>query len=380
MGDPEERAGDMGLERTEEDLRRFKEALKRKPGNFAPYLDVAMTLADLGKHAEALDYYAGAARLNPDLYVTYYYLAHSLHALERNDEALRAFDAAINADPDMAGAHNDKGIVLHEMGRHKAALRSYKKAAKLDPGEGDICDNVGSVLADMGLHKRAIKWYNKSIRRNPDAPYSYYHKAQSLCSMGRLEKAASCYYKVMQLESEGGEGRGGPGGPEKADDGGLAIKIKDAKKAVRADPKSELNHEKLCKLYAEAGMYAEGLESSMRLVRLNPDSAVGHRIAIECLRSVGVADVIGLTDKDAGDREAIIKKVGGALRKAGLLEEVEEGKEGESKEGKEGESKEGKEGESKEGESKEGKEAEGKSIPGGRRHSGSPSPAGTANR
>ena len=316
-----------------------------------------MTLADLGKHAEALDYYAGAARLNPDLYVTYYYLAHSLHALERNDEALRAFDAAIRADPDMAGAYNDKGIVLHAMGRHKAALRSYKKAAELDPDEGDICDNVGSVLADMGLHKRAIKWYNKAIKLNPDAPYSYYHKAQSLCSMGRLEKAASCYYKVMQLESGDGEEGEGPGEAKKADDGGLTEKIKDAKKAVRADPKSEANHERLCSLYAKAGMYAEGLESSMRLVRLNPDSAVGHRIAIECLRSVGVADVIGLTDKDAGDREAIIKKVGGALRKAGLLEEEGEGEEGKGKEGEEG-----------------------KGSPGGRRHSGPPSPAGAANR
>ena len=326
----------VGPKRTEEDLRHFKGVLEKRPGNFAPYLDVAMTLSDLGRHKEALDYYAGAARLKPDMYATYYYMGHSLHELERNKEALRAFEAAIDVDPDMPGAHNDRGIVLHEMGRHKEALRAYKRAAEIDAGDGDICDNIGGVLADMGRHRRAVKWYNRAIKLDPDVPYYYYHKAESLCRLGRLEKAAACYHKMMRLGRGGGEADGG--GPEPAERPGregLAGEIKDAKKAVRADPQSEAARERLCRLYVEAGMYSEGLESSMGLMRLNPDSVAGHRYSIECLRSVGVADMIGLTDEDIGNREAIRKKIGGMLRKAGMLDDDEyeyECGEGEEKE------------------------------------------------
>ena len=339
-GEEEESMWGMGPKRTEEDLQHFKSMLEERPGDFAPYLDTAMTLADLGRHEEALDHYAGAARLKPDMYATYYYMAHSLHELERNEEALQAFETANNVDPDMAGAHNDRGIVLHEMKRHKEALEAYKRAAELDPGDGDICDNVGSVLADMGRHRRAVKWYNRAIRLDPDASYYYYHKAESLCRLGRLEKAAACYHKMMRLDREGSEAGGGSGPAEKPGSGpaekpgsGPAEKpgrkapsdeIKAAKRAVRADPSSEEKRERLCKLYTEAGMHSEGLESSMELLRLNPDSAAGHRYSIECLRSVGVTDVLGLTDEDIGNTDAIKKKVGDALRKAGMLDDGEE--------------------------------------------------------
>lgn len=339
-GEEEESMWGMGPKRTEKDLQYFKRMAEERPGDFAPYLDTAMTLADLGRHEEALDHYAAAARLKPDMYATYYYMAHSLHELKRNEEALQAFETAIGVDPDMAGAHNDKGIVLHEMKRYKAALKAYKRAAELDPGDGDICDNVGSVLADMGHHKRAVKWYNRAIRLDPDASYYYYHKAESLCRLGRLEKAAACYHKMMRLDREGDKEGGGPdagagpgsGAEEKPGTGpeekpgreAPSDEIKAAKKAVRADPSSEEKRERLCKLYIEAGMYSEGLESSMELLRLNPDSAAGHRCSIECLRSVGVADVLGLTDEDIGNTDAIKKKVGDALRKAGMLDDEEE--------------------------------------------------------
>lgn len=61
----------------------------------------------------------------------------------------------------------------------------------------------------------------------------------------------------------------------------------------------------------------------MELVRLNPDNAVGRRCAIECLRSVGVAGLIGLTDEDVGNREAVTEKAGDVLRSAGMLEKLE---------------------------------------------------------
>lgn len=332
-GEEEESMWGMGPKRTEKDLQYFKKMIKERPGDFAPHLDVAMTLADLGRHEKALDHYAAAARLKPNMYATYYYMAHSLHELKRNEEALQAFETANNVDPDMAGAHNDRGIVLHEMKRHKDALKAYKRAAELDPGDGDICDNVGGVLADMGRHRRAVKWYNRAIRLDPDASYYYYHKAESLCRLGRLEKAAACYHKMMELdraESKAGGGSGPGSGPgsgqaEKPGREGLADEIKAAKKAVRADPSSEESRERLCKLYIEAGMYSEGLESSMELLRLNPDSAAGHRCSIECFRSVGVADMLGLTDEDIGNTEVIKKKVGDALRKAGMLDDEEEG-------------------------------------------------------
>ena len=58
-------------------------------------------------------------------------------------------------------------------------------------------------------------------------------------------------------------------------------------------------------------------------MRLNPDNAVGRRCAIECLRSVGVAGLIGLTDEDVGNREAVTEKAGDVLRSAGMLEKLE---------------------------------------------------------
>ena len=279
----------MGPKRTKEDLRRYKKDLEERPNHFVPHMDMAMTLADLGRHKKALDHYAAAIRLNPNVHLIYECMGHSLHALKRNGEAVKAFEEASRVSPNKPGPYYEKGVVLHEMKRYKEALAAYKKTVELDPDTPQSYFGIGNVLSEAGRDKKAIKWYNKAIRLSPDDPQCYFYKAWSLAKQGLVIEAAECCLKVMKLEWIDDEPE--DDAPDDISPKARLKKIKKIKEAVRADPDNEAKLEKLCRLYDGGGMNAKALESSLKLLRINPDSAYAFRTMLKAIKDEDMGEI-----------------------------------------------------------------------------------------
>jgi tetratricopeptide (TPR) repeat protein len=85
----------LDMERWEEALKCFQEALAMEPKNAEAHLKKGIALERLNRLEHSLDSYEEAVRLNPNRAFAYVYKARVLAALHRYDEALNVYDSAL---------------------------------------------------------------------------------------------------------------------------------------------------------------------------------------------------------------------------------------------------------------------------------------------
>jgi tetratricopeptide (TPR) repeat protein len=84
-----------------EALAHYRAALASDPSRVELYAPVGSMLARAGRLAEALPYFAEAARRQPDSAVAHYNLAVTLQSLGQQEEARRELEAAVAIDPSL---------------------------------------------------------------------------------------------------------------------------------------------------------------------------------------------------------------------------------------------------------------------------------------
>jgi tetratricopeptide (TPR) repeat protein len=92
-----------------------------------------LTLAQRGKHAEAIAEYKAALASDPKAVLVYYNLGNSYLNTGRPKEAVAAYDEAIRLAPAFATAHNNRGQALEAIGNWDEAVAAYREAVKHQP-------------------------------------------------------------------------------------------------------------------------------------------------------------------------------------------------------------------------------------------------------
>ena len=90
-----------------------------------------MSLANLGRHQEALACYDRAIEINPRLVEPWSNKGASLRNLGRYEEALASYDRAIEINPRYGEAWCNKGVELGNLGRYPEALACFERAHRL---------------------------------------------------------------------------------------------------------------------------------------------------------------------------------------------------------------------------------------------------------
>ena len=123
----------------------FKRSLEINPGYTEVSLNLAVTLNDMGRYAEAGEVFNSAAKI-----------AHS---------------APFSLDPyikgKLANEHSKIGDIYYDLGLFGEAVEEYKKAINLRPTFVDIITKVGIAYREKGLYNEAIREFMKAKEINP---------------------------------------------------------------------------------------------------------------------------------------------------------------------------------------------------------------------
>jgi predicted CXXCH cytochrome family protein len=190
-------------------IRRYREAVSRKPGFRAAWVGLGTTLSksgqdDRGAEAlrQALELDANDASILNDL---------GLILLRQGDlnEAAATFRRAVESDPDFSEAHNNLGGVLRQTGDGVGAERSYRSAIRLQPDYAAAHDNLATLLMGKGDFAQAEHHFRKSIEADGRFAPARLDYGVALAAMERYDEARVQFETAVKLNPARAEAHSG---------------------------------------------------------------------------------------------------------------------------------------------------------------------------
>jgi hypothetical protein len=164
---------------------------------------MGLALADSGKYAEALGYYASCFRMkprNPDVTNAVGYAAEK--ATEQGDfaTAIRAYEMLLAQEPTAAVYASLGQLYGKNLGDPAKAEAYFQKALQLDPGNAGVMGNLGIVYAMRGRSDEAIALFDRALAADPKNARMYLNKGRALRQLGKVAEADEMTQRAVQLD------------------------------------------------------------------------------------------------------------------------------------------------------------------------------------
>ncbi|MBT3295583.1 MAG: tetratricopeptide repeat protein [Verrucomicrobia bacterium] len=164
--------------------------------------NLACSLRNEGRYAEAVRHLRSALRIQPDHVEAHNNLGNALHALGRPLEAIPHYREALRLKPDYAEAHNNWGMALYATGRPQDAISHYQQALQLDPGRVEAHYNLGVALAAAGRLQEAIPHYQQAVQLKPDHAEAHNNLGNALLTLGHLQAAIPHCREALRIKPD----------------------------------------------------------------------------------------------------------------------------------------------------------------------------------
>lgn len=223
---------------TAEALPVLRNAVTSKPTSPA-YMQLGVTLDKSGKHAEAADAFAAAAKLDPknpqpllysgliyhqngsdakavpalqqalalgtdDPFDAHIALAEAAATAKNTDGALKEFNLAAQAKPDNFNAWANIGILNQNTGKAADAEAAYRKAIALTPPDpkalASVQSNLALLLLPGGKTDEAQTLLAQAIKNDPsNARYSY-NQGLAYEKQNKIANAIASYKQALTVD------------------------------------------------------------------------------------------------------------------------------------------------------------------------------------
>jgi serine/threonine protein kinase len=161
------------------------------------------SLAQVGEHEQALEYYARALTLAPSNSVGWNNFAISLSMLGDNDRAERAYTICLGIGNGSAETYaNYAAHILRaaDAMRFEEALALCDRALKLDPKLLVGLINKAAVLNALDRFPEAAQIATQATKIDPAHPHGWVELGTAYWKMGRRSKAIKCAKKALKLD------------------------------------------------------------------------------------------------------------------------------------------------------------------------------------
>jgi Flp pilus assembly protein TadD len=186
----------------EESAVAFRGAIRLESGFAKAHHNLAVTLAQQGKSAEAIAAFREALRLNPAYAEAQYNLGNTLGGQDRRDEAIACYREAVRLRPDYVEALNNLGLALTEAGSPAEAAVLLRQAVRVRPDFVEGHNNLGLALADLGRLDEAVAAYEQALRLRPGYADAHANLGSALMNMGRVDEAVAAHDHALRLEPD----------------------------------------------------------------------------------------------------------------------------------------------------------------------------------
>jgi protein O-GlcNAc transferase len=173
--------------------------LKARPDHFDALHLLGILRQQQGDNAEALRLLGAALRTNRRSADALCNFGAALNALNRHDEALAAYDQALIINADHFETHNNRGNTFLHLDRDAEALAAFDKALAVKSGHVEALVNRATALLRLNRFQEALDTCDLVLERQPDHAAAVGNRASALTHLDRHEEALRIYRK--QLDS-----------------------------------------------------------------------------------------------------------------------------------------------------------------------------------
>jgi len=174
----------LALQRTEEAIVAYREAIGAEPGHAAAHAGLAASLLRAERPAEALAAAESAALLAPDLVEAEFLRAMALAGLKAGPAAMAGLERTIARDPGHAKAHLNLGNLLAEEDRFTDAEACCRRAIARDPKLVEAHASLGHLLTAQGRLEEAIAACETALAVDPEFVQAHWNEGIALLLAG----------------------------------------------------------------------------------------------------------------------------------------------------------------------------------------------------
>lgn len=287
----------------------FEQALRVTRNNCLAMVNLANTLAGLGRQLAAIELYQQALRVRPDSSDTHYNLASSLADTGQAQAAERHYREALRWHPGHAKAHNNLANLLSNSGRVPEAIQHYEECLRLKPGNLEARFNFGITLADNGQPSAALSQFEEAVKRQPDFTRARLQLVTLYVSLGKMGEALAHNNELLHYAPASPEGHFNAGSLASVQ-GDWQAALQHWQQAV------QLKADFLPAVYRLAWTYATHPDATLR----NPKAALGladHFARLTGSQNAEALDLLAVAHAANGTFETAAKLAQQALAAAG---------------------------------------------------------------
>jgi tetratricopeptide (TPR) repeat protein len=183
-------------------LASFERALALAPPPAPPELlcNIGNLMVELERIEDGVRRYGQALAVKPDLVPALVGRANALQLQGRYAEALTDCDKALQTTPDFAPALNNKVVCLLGLSRFAEALAAADRSLAARPDGANTMSNRASAF--LGLHRpaEALAASEQALAREPAFAQALCNKGAALSALGRQDEALAAYDAALGLD------------------------------------------------------------------------------------------------------------------------------------------------------------------------------------
>jgi tetratricopeptide (TPR) repeat protein len=182
--------------------RALERAIELKPDVWAYHADLAETSAKLGDNDRAIAAYRRAIALAPKELEPVEGLAALLLQLNRPQEAVELLGATVRSTPGGERLQTAYGAALSAAGQYQSAIEALKRAHELDPKSAEVRYQLGVIRLKQGQPDRAATAFEDAIKHDPKHFLAHLQLGDALMAAGKASLAEVAYRKAVVLRPD----------------------------------------------------------------------------------------------------------------------------------------------------------------------------------
>jgi tetratricopeptide (TPR) repeat protein len=180
----------------------FRHTLAVTQNNAIAHVNLASTLLDQNRFAEAAEQCQLALQIRPDSPEALKNLGLAFAGSGRWDEAITQYERALQINPKDDKALNSLGLALANQGKLAAAEAFFRRALESKAGSVEALSNLGLALALQGRMEEAMNCYQRALTINPREVKVLNNLGLALASLQRWDEALDYYRRALVLNPE----------------------------------------------------------------------------------------------------------------------------------------------------------------------------------
>jgi len=168
----------------------------------SPYYIKARCLYQLGKYAEATEYFDKAVEYNPMESLFWAERAHNLYKLNFVEKSIDSIKIALLLDEHDKNNLIWLGSMYFICNQYNDALNIYNQIIEIYPEEADVWEYKGETLRNLEKYEDALEAYDKAIQLNPEYDFAWNNKGIVLDIKEQYNEAIACFERAFALNPE----------------------------------------------------------------------------------------------------------------------------------------------------------------------------------